>query len=116
MISEILSTGKDIVLALAGSGLLAKITIEWYASRKEKVTAVTAPALVAHTNGGNGKGPYASMKDLMDHAVECPKAIHEKIEEYNRRLADKMDQNHKETMEMVTQIKVNLAELKLRRK
>jgi len=109
VISELLSTVKDIVLALAGSGLLAKISIDWYVSKKERVVPVT------QVNGGNGKGSYATMKDLMEHAVDCPKDIHLKIEQYNKAVVEQINTNHKETMDTFSQIKVQLAELKVRR-
>ena len=94
---------KDIVVVLAGTGILSKVAIEWNISRKEKKSPVNS--------GGNGKGPYATQADLMKHSVECPAILKEKIEGYNKSLTQQMNFNHKETMETFTELKVAIAKL-----
>lgn len=106
MISEILDYARDALVILAGSGIFTKVAIDWNISRKEKAIQSNNS-----NSNGNGKTHYATMSELMKHAVECPKGIHEKIEEYNSKLKDHMDFNHKETMNTFTDIKVAIAKL-----
>jgi hypothetical protein len=113
---------KDIVLAIASSGILVKIILDWIALKREKAVNKASSQInismdkSGNGNGsGNGKGQYATLKDLMEHAVECPKEIHKKIEEYNRKVAEKMEENHRETMSTFTDIKVSIAQLKTRK-
>ena len=127
MIPEFMEPIKDFIIFLAGSGMLAKVVIEWNISRK-KQREQQIQINIDHTNnkdgnnnnggssGGNGKTQYATMRDLMIHAVECPKGIHSKIEEYNRELAQKIDANHHETMKTFAELQVSIATIKTGRR
>lgn len=93
---------RDILVILAGSGMLTKLTIDWQLSRKEK----SQP----YTGGGNGRS-YVTQEELRKHAVDCPAILRKKIEEYNEKVTDQMNINHKETMETFTELKVAIARL-----
>jgi len=115
--NEIISNIKDIILFLAGSGIFAKFAVEWinYQREKKKIKNKEGHEIFIHNeSGGNGKVQYATIKDLMEHALECPKNIYEKIEDINTRLSEKMDSNHRETMRTFTQIKMAIKDLQLK--
>jgi len=107
MISEIFGYIRDILVILAGSGVLTKLTIDWQVSRKEK----SQPYV-----GGNNGRSYVTQEELRKHAVDCPIIIHKKIEEYNQKAVDQMNINHRETMETFTELKVAIAKLETARR
>lgn len=98
---------SDIIISIAALIIAAKPVTElfkkFFGSKNEQNFIVT-------TNG-NGYKHFVSKEDLANHARECAGHIYERINENYNKLNDKISDNHQETMQTFSTIKVSLAHL-----
>ena len=115
--SELIDVAKDVIFVAAGSGVLWKIgseAIKKILDKKEIAQSVVVHAgnSESHLNsfGSNGR-VYATKEELSHHALSCASAIHEKINQNYQNLSNQINGNHKESMKVFADMKVDIAKL-----
>jgi len=116
---ELVDASKDLLFVLAGGGILWKLIAEIIVrlrGRKEGSQTVTVntgnTTNAGNTTNSNGNGRiYATKEELSKHALNCAGAIHEKINQNYQNLSNQMNYNHKETMKVFADMRVDITKL-----
>ncbi len=114
--TEAVDYTKDIVIFLAGGGIIYKFIIElisWMIKKRnggDQTQSVTVNAGNSTNSNGNGR-VYATKSELASHALDCAGKIHEKINHNYEKLSVQINENHKESMKVIGSMQVSIARL-----
>jgi len=110
-VTELVEYTKDGIILLAGGGVVIKsISMLISKLRGNQKTTQTVTVNAGNTNGNNGR-VYATKQELSKHALDCAGKIHEKINENYTKLSEQVNDNHKESMQAFSNMRVSITKL-----
>lgn len=112
-----LEIAKDGIILIAGGGVIWRLVLplvsKLFKSDKgsQTVTVNAGNSSSNSTHHGTNGRVYATQAELSNHALTCAGAIHEKINQNYQALSGQINSNHKESMQVFADIRVDIAKL-----